>query len=420
MKFILYLFCFLILASCTNTQKINQTSNSKLYKKTNNELQAKYIVYHINDTVSELHYSINNEVLVYKKSDTSTYFYSHLKLIVRAKNENTLDKSEHTSTYDIFDRQTDVKSKQLNGFVFINLKQGFNYLIDIEAVDEHKKTQYDASLYSNKETINARQNFFITDEQNQVKYSDFYKADERILLKSIRNTNTLFEVDYFKPQFKLAIPPFSLEPRTRFSYTPDSTFGVSKINDVISLNLPQNGFLHLKTNEQTKEGVSFFVYESAFPKIKNTEQMILATRYIMAKKEFDKCINATDKKAAIDNFWIDIAGSSERAKELIKKYYNRVQESNKLFSSYQEGWKTDRGMIYTVFGAPNKVIKQKNGEEWVYGDMQTPSNTLTFSFIKIINPFTDNDYYLERNETYKMPWYQAVDMWRQGRIYLDN
>ena len=409
----------LVVASCTNTQKINQTTNSKLYKKNNNELQAKYIVYHINDTVSDLHYSINNDILVYKKSDTSDYFYSHLKLIIRVKNENALEKSEHTSTFDIYDRQTDVKSKELNGFVSINLKQGLNYLIDIEAVDENKKTQYDAAIYSNKESVNTRQNFLITDNQNQIKYSDFYKADERLLLKSIRNTTTMFQVDYFKPQFKLAIPPFSLEPRTRFSYIPDSTYSVSKINEVINLDLPENGFLHLKTNEQTKEGVSFFVYESAFPKIKNTEQMILATRYIMAKKEFDKCINASDKKAAIDDFWVDIAGSGERAKELIKKYYNRVQEANKLFSSYQEGWKTDRGMIYTVFGAPNKVIKHKNGEQWVYGETNTPSS-LTFSFIKIINPFTDNDYYLERNETYKMPWYQAVDMWRQGRIYLDN
>ena len=42
----------------------------------------------------------------------------------------------------------------------------------------------------------------------------------------------------------------------------------------------------------------------------------------MAKKEFDNCMLADDKKGAIDKFWIDIAGSNERAKELIKKYKN--------------------------------------------------------------------------------------------------
>ena len=147
--------------------------------------------------------------------------------------------------------------------------------------------------------------------------------------------------------------------------------------------------------------------------------MILATRYIMAKKEFDICMSSPDKKLAIDKFWLDIGGSSERAKELIRKYYGRVQEANKLFTSYQEGWKTDRGMIYVVFGAPNKVSKRKNGEVWTYGESGNP-NAVFFQFIKVINPFTDNDYTLERNESFKMPWYQAVDLWRQGRIYLDN
>ena len=147
--------------------------------------------------------------------------------------------------------------------------------------------------------------------------------------------------------------------------------------------------------------------------------MVLATRYIMAKKEFEFCLQASDKKLAIDDFWLDIGGSSERAKELIKKYYGRVMEANKLFTSFQEGWKTDRGMIYIVFGAPNKVTKRKDGEIWTYGE-GTNSSSIVFSFIKIINPFSDNDYYLERNETYKDSWYQAVDMWRQGRIYLDN
>jgi len=190
-------------------------------------------------------------------------------------------------------------------------------------------------------------------------------------------------------------------------------------HEKLEIALPQNGFYHLKTNNETKEGVTFFVYESSFPKIKNTEQMIMATRYIMAKKEFDNCMLATDKKAAIDKFWLDISGSNERAKELIRKYYGRVQEANKLFTSFQEGWKTDRGMIYVVFGAPNKVTKRKNGEVWTYGEIGNP-NSIVFPFVKVINPFTDNDYYLERNEAFKAPWYQAVDMWRQGRIYLDN
>ncbi|HRD38102.1 MAG TPA: GWxTD domain-containing protein, partial [Bacteroidia bacterium] len=109
----------------------------------------------------------------------------------------------------------------------------------------------------------------------------------------------------------------------------------------------------------------------------------------------------------------------ERAKTLLKRYYARVTESNKLFTSYLPGWKTDRGMIYIVFGAPNNMYKFNGGETWVYGE-ETQSYAVRFHFKKVINPFSDNDYIMERNEYYKEAWYRAVDYWRQGHIYIDN
>lgn len=418
---ILYSFFLLIIVflnACTS-QKINQASTDRLYKKENNELNSKYTVYHVNDSISELFYEISNEVLIYKKTDTSNYFYNDVKLFVKTYSEDNLELLLDTASVYFKDRQTDAIVKSLSGNVFFKLKKSLNYYIEINVIDNHKKTIYQHNLYSNKESTNSRQNFLVYNPRQEVLFNSYYKPDDVVYLQSARNKEKLYEVDFFKANFKLALPPFSLEQMQHFSYKPDSTFSVYEKNGLVELALPQKGFFHLKTNNETKEGVTFYVYESSYPKIKNTEQMILATRYIMAKKEFDNCMLANDKKAAIDKFWLEIGGSNERAKELIRKYYGRVQESNKLFSSFQEGWKTDRGMIYIVFGAPNKVTKRKNGEVWTYGELGNPSS-IVFSFIKVINPFTDNDYYLERSEAFKAPWYEAVDMWRQGRIYLDN
>lgn len=412
------LFALIGLWACTS-QKVNQTSTDRLYKKENNELSAKYVIYHINDSISQLFYEISNEALIYKKTDTSNYFYSQVKVLLKTSNEDNLNSIIDTASVIIRDRQAEAIVKLLKGEVTFKLRKGFNYHVDIDVIDINKKTIYAHSEYSNKTSINSRQNFLVTNSRNDILFSSYYKPDDVIYLQSFRNKEKLYEVDFFKPNFKLAIPPFSLEQMPHFNYKPDSTFSVYENNNRIELALPQKGFFHLKTNNGTKEGVTFFVYESSYPKIKNSEQMILATRYIMAKKEFDNCMLSSDKKGAIDKFWLDIAGSNERAKELIRKYYGRVQEANKLFTSFQEGWKTDRGMIYIVFGAPNKVSKRKNGEMWTYGESSNP-HSIIFSFIKVINPFTDNDYYLERNEMYKAPWYEAVDMWRQGRIYLDN
>ena len=418
-RLLILLTIWIVIQVSCSSQKVNQISSDRLYKKNSNELNSKYLIYHINDTISQLFYDISNELIIYKKTDTSNYFYSDIKISIHISLEDNITVVNDTTSVTIKDRQSNVDMKQLKGSLFFYLKSGYNYYLDIHVFDNNKKTKYTSSLFSNKTTIDNRQNFLITNTSNSVFFDSHFKPEEIVYIFSERHQEKSFTVDYFKSKFNLAIPPFSSEHIPRYSYKPDSTFTVYKRDNKLELVLPTNGFYHVKTNEQTKDGVTFFIYEPSYPKIKNAEQMILSTRYIMAKKEFDNCMNAADKKMAIDNFWLDLGGSDERAKELIRKYYGRVQDANKLFTSYQEGWKTDRGMIYIVFGAPNKVLKRKNGEVWTYGQVGDQA-TNYFQFIKVINPLTDNDFLLERNDIFKMPWYQAVDLWRQGKIYLDN
>lgn len=418
LTYLLFSSCILFFVCC-DTQKVNQSSTDRLYKKDNNELNASFYIYHINDSVSELYYAISNEILVYKKTDTSAYFYSNVKLLIKTSYEDNLNTTVDTASFSIKDGQLTVVVKQLKGSSLFRLRSGYRYHVDIQVNDINKKTRYASSLYADKTSKETRQNFLVTNVLNEIHFNSYYKPKDVIDIWSVRNNEKLFNVYYFKSDFKLAPPPFSTEPAAHPSYRPDSSFSVYSNDQKLQLTLPQKGFYHLKTNDKTKEGITFFVYEASYPGIKNSEQMILATRYIMAKKEFENCMNATNKKEAIDKFWVELGGSNERATTLIQKYYGRVQEANKLFTSYQEGWKTDRGMIYIVFGAPNRVTKRKNGEMWIYGETGNPNSTI-FTFIKMLNPLTDNDYTLERNEIFKMPWYQAVDMWRQGRIYLDN
>ena len=104
---------------------------------------------------------------------------------------------------------------------------------------------------------------------------------------------------------------------------------------------------------------------------------------------------------------------------MIRKYYNRMQDANLYFTSYLEGWKTDRGMIYLIYGTPNTIIRNANSETWTYGE-ENNINSLQYTFSRVDNPFTDNDFTLERSGVYKQSWYVAVDIWRQGRTYLQD
>jgi GWxTD domain-containing protein len=58
--------------------------------------------------------------------------------------------------------------------------------------------------------------------------------------------------------------------------------------------------------------------------------------------------------------------------ELMEEYYQRVDYANKTFSHYADGWKTDRGMVYIIFGVPSNVerhpfdMDSKPYEVWTY------------------------------------------------------
>ena len=148
--------------------------------------------------------------------------------------------------------------------------------------------------------------------------------------------------------------------------------------------------------------------------------MVPPLRFITSKQEFEEISTSANSKAAIEKFWLNCTGSQDRAKEIIRKYYNRVKDANLFFTSYLEGWKTDRGMIYLVFGAPNVIYRTERSETWIYGEESNALNSLRFSFLKVNNPFSDNDFTLERSTLYQQKWTDAVDIWRQGRTYLQD
>ena len=58
--------------------------------------------------------------------------------------------------------------------------------------------------------------------------------------------------------------------------------------------------------------------------------------------------------------------------ELMEEYYQRIDYANRTFGHYMDGWKTDRGMVFVIFGAPNNVerhpfdMDSKPFEMWTY------------------------------------------------------
>ncbi|MFM7815054.1 MAG: GWxTD domain-containing protein, partial [Flavobacteriales bacterium] len=91
---------------------------------------------------------------------------------------------------------------------------------------------------------------------------------------------------------------------------------------------------------------------------------------------------------------------------------------NHAFTTYTEGWKTDRGMIHIIFGNPQHIDRSAQQEVWDYGE-NPQIGIVRFVFKRKPSPFSDDVYVLQRSTDYRYAWERLVLLWRQGKIYSD-
>lgn len=410
----------LILFNCQTKRQYTSKPTKSLVNPDSDLLEANAVAYHLNDSITTTYLEIKNENLLYKRPDTTKAFYAELRISYKLLSEQNSRKILDSGTYALYDRSEDeyVKMRSVNSQFRLKAFMGNNYYLEIEIFDWNKKTKYTQGINIYKENTFSDQNFLVTLD-NRVVFKNNFLANDEVTVRFSNPAINQVTVDCFFKEFGPALPPFSVKPPEEIKYKPDSVFVMSLSINQLRLTMPEKGFYHIKGDPKSYEGITLYTYDKTFPGVSNSDEMINCTRYLMSREEFENCKDAADKKSCIDNFWLSLGGSNERAKELLKRYYGRVKEANKNYSSYTQGWKSDRGMIFIVFGPPTNIYKSKGDEIWVYGSESNP-NTLRYIFNKTQNPFSDNDFMLERSQFFKENWYTAVEYWRQGLIYLDN
>lgn len=167
---------------------------------------------------------------------------------------------------------------------------------------------------------------------------------------------------------------------------------------------------------QTRE---FAVRPPGFPRLTTLDEMVAALSYLTTRREQEHLEAATtpqEQKRRFDAFWGSLVADRQTATNLLRQYYSRVEEANLLFTSFKEGWKTDRGMLYIVLGPPFYVENQVEQEIWNYSyDEQNPLHQLVFERIRGFQPSTTFAHYvLERSPAYEQAWRRAIERWRHG------
>lgn len=231
---------------------------------------------------------------------------------------------------------------------------------------------------------------------------------ESLLVKS-ELTDSVYTY-YYSHKFDPARPPMAVKPgKGGAALVIDSVFTL-KAGQLYTPD--KQGLYFFQSDSSSTEGIGLMVTDRFFPKPQDISDLTEPLIYLSTRSEFQSLKEDLSSKQALDKFWLSTVGTPERARAAIKNFYQYIEDANALFSSYKEGWKTDRGMIYTVMGPPLEVGKLLDGENWIYRD--AVGEQIVFQFIKVSNIFSNNHYELFRDKSYDRLWFIAIDRWREG------
>ncbi|OZC02835.1 GWxTD domain-containing protein [Rubricoccus marinus] len=159
---------------------------------------------------------------------------------------------------------------------------------------------------------------------------------------------------------------------------------------------------------------TFVVRPEDFPLLVGVEDLVQPLAYLATPREKNLLRDAgpDSLRFAFDAFWGGLFRDRRQAAATFRAYYERVEEANRRFSTYTEGWKTDRGMIYVIFGPPERVENRFDREVWSYASG-------VFAFERTARresgdaPF--DVWTLVRDRAYDAQWRRAIRLWRNGQ-----
>lgn len=217
-------------------------------------------------------------------------------------------------------------------------------------------------------------------------------------------------------------------------YTWSSTFDQSGINPLnISTLKPSHGVYRFEvtvsstesggTDTEVRRFRDFAIVSPNFPEIKTQREMIPPLSYLMDRREFQRISSIEEPdslRRAFEQFWLRNTRNRNTARDVIQLYYSRVEEANRIFTGFREGWMTDMGMVYILLGPPAHIENTIDTMTWHYGfDRMDPRTIFRFERARVPgSSFPFQHYVLVRNRFYHDVENTIIQDWLTGRILI--
>ena len=417
--------------SCkTSQQTVDNKDLSYLYNPTKNPINPQYNIINKTDELSELSVRFSTSDLFFSEANPQGVATASILITVKLYSISQGKALADTTVLDL----SIVKDSGRQEYVYnlpLKVEKGVEYVAEVKILDRLRLIVAQDFVEFNTLSYNNRYNFRVEGhfDKNEL-FSSVLRIDEYVnLLYSRGHIDSLY-ISFYKSFREVPDPPSMLLPEKTLDYDP-LQFVAIPYSDSLPMMFPKEGIYLCSIARNIKDGFTFLNLGSTYPKVTTPEKMIEPLIYLTSQDELAELKSAAKPKAALDDFWIKCGGNVDKARELIRIFYTRVLYSNYYFTSYKDGWRSERGMIYIIYGPPDKVYKTADGESWGYkkpvikskwgGRYAVTDSYLFFNFKKRENIFSDNDFYLSRSETLVTFWDKAIASWRKGIVFrLDN
>lgn len=302
--------------------------------------------------------------------------------------------------------------------VFFDVKRPANtanalLLTEITETSTGKKALNDLQIRFQAAKLTDR--FTLFDKKGQhPQLHNYISVNDTAVIRDVTGTAKKLYVYRYQHEFDPATSPMNLVARPAAkSLSIDSTFTVMSNQPI---QLPREGLYFFQEDTTQSFGLGLLVTDTRFPRMTRPEKLVKPVLYVSTSQEVNDLNNAKDLKKGLDRYWLGLmAGNEDVARRTIRTFYKHVEEANRLFTSYKEGWKTDKGMIFVILGSPDRVQRSRDREVWVYNRRGNISE-INFTFNRKPNQFVEDHYELVRYDEYKSVWYPIVEAWRTGAI----
>jgi GWxTD domain-containing protein len=417
-KFTLPIVFFLIfLASCLSLRPVANKSPATLllYNPGRTFLHPQFKVYHSSADESILFFKLPSGDVVFNQANPQVKDQAKLRMIYTLYSSlaNEEIAARDTQLF-VIDRET--AKEQIVASVKFETEPGKTYLLDVTLEDQIRQSSVRDRIIVDRFQVENQQDWLVLGyPDNRVSFEHFFYSGESFRLIKQNSAAERVYISVFAPRNILPLPPFSLDEQPDNPPLPDSSFYMA-YSEQLLYKLGGQGLYVFHFRQDPAKGLCLAQFGDNYPQMSEPEDMLPPLQYITTRDEYQKLIENTDLKAAVDQFWLDKGKTFANARDLIRVYYNRVVFANVYFPSSKMGWKTDRGMIYLLLGPPLTVERTETKETWNYEVSQT-GEKITFEFNLADDYWIGYDYKLRRKEEFRPIWNNAVESWRRGKIF---